>query len=69
MATCSKCRLPTEGGVKLCPMCDCPPEVIKARAAKIREEWSENEYWKRAGYSDGIPPVETKVVRGGVEQG
>ena len=36
---------------------------IAAECAKIRESWSEQEHWRRAGYPDGRPLVEVTTVR------
>lgn len=47
------------------PEHDPTPEEIAAECAKIREEWSEAETWRRAGYLSGRRPHWT-VPRGRV---
>lgn len=41
----------------------CPtPEQIAAECRRIREGWSEREHWKRAGFSQGKPRWEPRMV-------
>lgn len=41
----------------------CPtPEQIAAECRKIREGWSEREHWKRAGFRQGRPRWEPRMV-------
>lgn len=36
--------------------CYCPtPEQIRLECRRIQAEWSEREFWRRAGYEDGKP--------------
>lgn len=57
MPKCRKCHVAlSPSRYELCEECECPPDVIAARAAEIRAEWSERERWCRAGQSRGHSP-------------
>lgn len=42
----------------------CPtPEQIRVECQRIQAEWSEREFWRRAGYDDGKPRWQPPVTQ------